>query len=234
MKKLLISMLFITMIFIQKIDGFAWGIGPYFGTSDGASANTYQAIGKGRKLTTDGYNPVRNLYAGIMIDSNVNKNDLAGYRVNLGVGMTSYENLKSWRKFDINNTLTFKLFQNEYFRLWMGPQLGLHLVLLTKRFSPIEDKIISTDSRGYNGIIDLGVAIGANIKMSEPVYFMIDGGIKYGANFNLSHVKYGVGMNSVQNKFLHGYETFLNMGFLYRVGEGGQEKQEKSDKPEKV
>ncbi|MCU0849071.1 MAG: hypothetical protein MUD12_14420 [Spirochaetes bacterium] len=233
MKKVfIISLFMMAMVVCEKSDLSAWGIGPYIGSSAGASRKTHESIyNRDKNWITDGYYSTRDLYGGVMIDSNVSKNDLVGYRAGIGAGCSSF-NDKRYLRFDANNILSFRLVQNESLRFWIGPQLGLHLDLVKNRPWPFSIKRVAMFSidTGYNGAVDLGLAVGANIRISEPVYFTIDGGVKYNVNFNLSHVRYNDRIGSHPNKLLHGYETFLNMGFLYRMGEGGQEKTENKDK----
>jgi len=238
MKKLLISMFFITMIFIQKTDGFAWGLGMNIGYSAGKSRTTHEnLLSKDRTWITTGNFSSQNWFGGIMMDTNVNKNDLIGFRGSIGAGVSSIDK-NNYLRFNENNVLSFRLIQNENVRFWIGPQLGLHLDIVRIRqkinygipqaeFTP--PITMSQPGTGYNLLVDMGLAVGANIKISEPVYFTIDGGFKYGVNFNMSHINYRNYLGR-QGNLLHGYETFLNMGFLYRMGEEVQEKTENKDK----
>jgi len=66
---------------------------------------------------------------GFVLDTNVSKDALFNYRLDLQYGTFTYENDYGWEidldQFTMDHTFGFRIYRNELVRIWLGPQIRL-------------------------------------------------------------------------------------------------------------
>jgi hypothetical protein len=119
---------------------------------------------------------------GILFDTNMAKNTMFNYRLNLGVDLSQVNFTDSgtpvtmdiW-KIMFNNTFGFGMMRSQMMRLWVGPQVGFGIGF--ERTMPTASYYVSN-----NGFIEMdfyaGFAVGLNIHLMDSLSLCGDLGMR--------------------------------------------------------
>jgi opacity protein-like surface antigen len=195
----------------------AAGIGIY-GTG-GVNFSTWRFRNDPQSYTSTDY-----FYGGgLIIDSNVARNELFNYRFT--TGYEQYRIIQNEMKgspnprhrFSMTHTFGFGVARNEYVRFWVGPRIGMHYMYL--RDSYTNDSL--SMEMGYLGFnrnkvrekidvigLDALLALGLNINMGNVATLFFDIGVGYMGNYNI-HVQ--------ENS--HGFGVEGKIGFMFRIND---------------
>lgn len=117
---------------------------------------------------------------GLTLDINI-KNDLAHYRITFGYDRLNNYNLDFdfFDRISLINSFGFSIINNNTFRIYMGPQLGLRYQFCSTDYILVDELI----SKNHYEIKFFGLGIGAifgiDIKLSEKIMIAPEVGLRY-------------------------------------------------------
>ena len=185
---------------------------------------------------------------GLVIDTNCARDSIFNYRFSLGAGRSFIVNNalkpeKNTTKISLINTFGFGAVRTESFRLWLGPQVGIHS--LAGEFKRKSREFLMVTTTGFSTYVDLnpftlidnkfsfsylgvstGFSIGMNINFAEPFTLSIEAGgrfyIYYGMEshrgfvnfFSLPMVIYGNSWN-----WWPSCDGSISISVLYRIND---------------
>lgn len=186
-KRIIVSVVLCCMILFSVKSAMAIGIGAYV---DGAY-NKFSVSGDGGTVDLDDYGFVG---AGLVLDTCVAKNQLFNYRLGLGYQKDVKFPELGTHKISMNNYFGFGVVRMQYFRWWMGPQLGL-------RYFIIDSDDGSMSEAGGN----VGLATGFNFNIGKVFTIGLELGFRYNFLF--------------KDPFIHGPEGHGALVFLFRIND---------------
>lgn len=187
MKKRLIfvSVLLCCITIFSVKSAMAFGIGAYV---DGAY-NKFSVSGDGGSADIGDYGF---LGAGLVLDTCLARNQLFNYRLQLGYQKDLKYPDFGTHKISMNNYFGFGLVRMQYFRWWMGPQIGI-------RYYILEGDESSTSEAGGN----VGLVMGFNFNIGKVFTIGLDFGFRYNFLF--------------RDPLFHGPEAHGALAFMFRV-----------------
>ncbi|OGR02164.1 MAG: hypothetical protein A2511_13890 [Deltaproteobacteria bacterium RIFOXYD12_FULL_50_9] len=217
MKKqlLLITACFVTTITFSS-NAHAFGLGAY--GSIGAGEADWEIDSSSSPNTPTFKFDIESQGFGFVMDTNVAKNNVFNYRLQIGYEQVEQTNQKDSKEVlnlkgvVIDNDFGFGIIRTAPFRLWLGPELRLAYLSGSPSYDNVEYNDFDIELFG----IGLGPVIGANINLGSVVTI----GIKTGYLFSKF---FGSGEDKLYN-YSEDYEIddqqyFVNMSILFRIGE---------------
>ena len=196
MKKVLFLACLFAICFCIAQSAHAAGIGVY-GTGGVAMMNWQYDGTKGGSSTDYFYG------GGLVVDSNVARNELFGYRFTAGYEQYVLSDPNSdatsdpIHRFSMTHTFGFGVARAEMVRFWVGPKLGLHY--LYRR-----DSGYTIDAIGFDALLGLGL----NVNAGDVFTFFIDIGMGYMGVYNINSSQVG-----------NAFGVDGKMGFLFRIND---------------
>lgn len=221
---------------------FAYGFGAYgkasvelcdFGIHGREPLLTDTTSGNGKKLManyTTGF--------GIVFDTAVARKERFNYRASLSYESTIAPGNKFFKSFSMNrimliNTFGFSLLSNNYFRLWMGPQLALGYKFYRYNRRGFDQHITIEIIEYTNTKIDLGMAniggvLGINANLGSTFTLFFETGIRFGmitGNYNdtdmmvirPSTTPLPLDLSKKSDVGSGNLEIFIQIGFMFRI-----------------
>jgi hypothetical protein len=224
--RLFSKVLLITAALFSASQAFAAGAGVYITGTYGMMKWNYEPDSAG-SVQVPFDSDITKIGLGLIFDTNVSKDRLFNYRLNLGLDYISlnynrraktnnyYEsyNIPTELKdrnclgFHANNTFGFGLYRSESYRIWVGPQVGFGFYYDDK------DKSNITKSPFWNYYAMAGIAAGINMHMSESVSLAFDCGFRYTMNVGGNDDECPAFING------KGYEAFLTIGAILKFND---------------
>jgi hypothetical protein len=195
MKKTLVFLCLLAVVIGFARSAQAAGIGVY-GTG-GVALSTLRYHGMSASSTDYFYG------GGIVIDSNVAKDQLFGYRFTAGYEQYVFTDPNSdyssspIHRFSMSHTFGFGMARTEMVRFWVGPRIGLHYLYK-------HDSGYKYDAIGADALLALGV----NVNAGDTFTFFFDIGFGYMGNYNINAAEVG-------NAF--GFDG--KIGFMFRIND---------------
>ncbi len=147
---------------------------------------------------------------GLIIDSNVAKNKIFGYRFTAGYAEYRIKDIESKSLSDpihrasMSHTFGFGLIRDEDTRFWIGPSIGFHYLRLRESFWALEADSFSlliyphrtkvkVDMVGFDALLTLGM----NQNIGDIATLFIQIGFGYMGNYsiNISEIGHGFGID---------------------------------------
>jgi len=182
---------------------FALGLGMAYGTGSGSGDFEFDDADDSFDVDTS--------YSGFgfVLDSNVSRDDLFNYRLDLQYGTFTYEPKEGngedldLDQFTIDNTFGFRLYRNDLVRIWMGPQIRLSY---------------ANGDEGEADFSQFGVGIapvvGVNFNPGKVVSPALTVGYRYNGIFGVME-----GGDEDENYTATDSGLFLNLTLLFRLNE---------------
>ena len=147
-----------------------WG---FYGTAGGGNFGLDLNFDSGGKKTEKG--DAMKFGLGFSYDSNVAKDELLNYRLNVGwenvdLNVNHSSRSESYNSLNVDNTLGFGLFSNQSMRFWMGPELRLG-------YFKGSGNGFMDDARSF--IWGLGGAVGLNMHLSQDYDLAFTTGVRW-------------------------------------------------------
>ncbi len=200
--RLMLQVLVLSLMFIFGISSAsALGLGTYYnlGWGDGEiefdnDDDDYYYYHDDDKFDID--TDHRGRAIGFVLDTNVAKNALFNYRLNVALDTIDFGHGFEADGYVMDHTFGFGVLRNKYVRLWIGPQINL---------AYYEEH--DFDLFG----IGIGPAMGVNIHAGDFISFTVTSGYKYNFLF---------GSNAADDDY-DGYEGqyYINFGMLFRIND---------------
>lgn len=188
---------FLFMFFMLLASPSLWAAGIGFYGTGGVGLNSWKYSGVTASSTDYFYG------GGLVVDSNVSKNETFGYRFTAGYEQFNSSNpngdvsVKGTHRFSMSHAFGFGLVRTEKLRFWMGPRIGLHY--LYKRTQSYHLDYIGADAL---------LAFGLNVKAGDTATFFFDIGTGYMGNFNLNVSEMG-----------NAFGVDGKLGFIFRIND---------------
>jgi len=160
---------------------------------------------------------------GIVFDTNVSKNSIFNYRLNLGLDIstinfsyTDYDSgspVSSSNSIDVwkiifDNTFGFGIARSDFFRLWVGPQVGFGIGFQKTDYS---NNYYGTSSDFLELDLHVGFVIGLNIHIGDAASICGDIGVRlHESAMNIGFFSLGGGVI---------LDSFANVSVLLRVND---------------
>jgi len=173
---------------------------------------------------------------GLIIDSNLSKNDILNYRFKIGYERlyADYKNNTSSFMYHSSHIFGCKIIRNDLFRLWIGPQIGINYYYLKNKIKNgfIIDPVYLITSNGmfksntirFNFLnINSGIVIGSNFQFDNDFTLSIDISLLasfstgYCDNFLIPHIFSFNSKKSICRTY--GFDSRLTLSFLRRFNE---------------
>ncbi|MDA3894873.1 MAG: hypothetical protein PF482_01860 [Desulfobacteraceae bacterium] len=148
---------------------------------------------------------------GFVLDTNVAKDSLFNYRLNIAFDKIEIDGLRPDSDYEadgfkMDHTFGFGVLRNEYVRLWVGPQINLSYYNEDNHYRPFNFDDDDLNMFGFG----VGPAMGVNINVGPVVTFTITQGYKFtwlfGENFN-------------DDFYGHESQYYINFGMLFRIND---------------
>jgi hypothetical protein len=220
------KVLLITAALLSASHAFAAGVGPYITGTYGIMKWNYEPDSlSAEQIPYE--SDIRKIGLGLLFDTNVSKDRLFNYRLNLGLDYISINNNKRSKTetyyqaynipaelndrncigFHANNSFGFGLYRTESYRIWVGPQVGFGFYYDDK------DKSNITKSPFWNYFFMAGIASGINMHIAESYSLAIDCGFRYTLNVGGNDDEFPAFING------KGYEAFITMSAILRFND---------------
>ena len=202
--RLMLQVLVLSLMFILGISSAsALGLGTYYNLGWGDGEIEYDDHHYGDvDIDTDH----RGRAIGFVLDTNVAKNALFNYRLNVALDTIDFGHGLEADGYVMDHTFGFGVLRNKYVRLWLGPQINLAYYTDDIKF---RDNNIhyKTDFDAFG--IGVGPAMGVNIHAGDFISFTATTGYKYMFLFG-----------DFVDDFT-GYEGqyYINFGMLFRIND---------------
>ncbi|HNW28761.1 MAG TPA: hypothetical protein PKN50_09815 [Spirochaetota bacterium] len=214
MKKVLMFIVMCATVIIITQSAQAAGIGVY-GTG-GVNFSTWNYKGASANSTDYFYG------GGLVVDSNVARNELFGYRFTAGYEQYRLKDpdtdstSSAMHRVSMSHTFGFGIARNETVRFWLGPRIGMHYLRYRDSYNTINMSMfpyvmpypqnvkVTIDMIG----IDALLAMGLNINMGDVATIFFDLGIGYMGNYNIRVSERG-----------HGFGVDGKIGFMFRIND---------------
>jgi hypothetical protein len=213
MKKTLVFLVSVAAMCGIAQSARAAGIGVY-GTG-GVNFTTWNMRGVSANTTDYFYG------GGLVIDSNVAKNETFGYRFTAGYEQYRMKDPNSGNtsspihRASMSHTFGFGVARNENVRFWLGPRFGLHYLRLRDTYTDTESIAFNMYPYGQKVKVELDMigfdallAFGINVNMGEIATMFLDIGVGYMGNYNIHAADYG-----------HGFGIEGKAGFMFRIND---------------
>ena len=159
------------------LNAFGMGISVPFSTNVKHSDNDYHRNWK--EDSVSGF--------GLVLDSNIKRNRLYSYRLNLEKTEVETESGVEFDRFSIVNTFGFRLFTNDRVRVWMGPRLNIG----------IEER------RGGDGVeVSIAPAMGVNVHLGSVVSLGFD------LDYKINALSSSVGDSGYSSSYYDNYDDY--------------------------
>ena len=158
---------------------------------------------------------------GLVVDSNVAKDEVFGYRFTAGYSQYRIKDTESKgqsdpiHRFSMSHTFGFGLIRDEDTRFFIGPCIGLHYLRLRESFWSVEADLLTgllyagrTNVRVDMIGLDALLAMGINQDFGDVVTLFAQIGFGYMGNF---------GINIPENG--HGFGIDAKLGLLFRIND---------------
>lgn len=144
---------------------------------------------------------------GFVLDTNVAKDSVFNYRLNVSLDKMDIDDGPSIDGFVMDHTFGFGVLRNKYVRLWIGPQINLSYYQEDyDRGNYYDDDDDDFDKFG----IGFGPAMGINIHAGDIISFTITSGYKFNFIFGSN---YGEDYTGTEGQF------YINFGMLFRIND---------------
>jgi hypothetical protein len=177
---------------------------------------------------------------GLLLDTDQIGGTIILYRLNAGLNyvFVGTPDKKSMIRFDITNTVGIRLYHNENFKVWIGPQLMLNYLWGRDTGYAYEIKIAgsalnntgvilpSRYKRHYKlGGVNIGVAAGINYAVTDTFCVTVETGFRGNMYVYAGSMK-TLSIFFLNNQFFYysnpaasysGYEGYLSCGILYGI-----------------
>lgn len=213
MKKLMTICLCTAALMALPVSLFAFGIGAYgdFGYGNDRLKHKSSSI-MNRSISGN------TMFAGggLLVDTNVARNRLFNYRLNLGGGQLFADMATKPRlyRFDIINSFGFGVVRTKWIRFWLGPQFNLHYIWGGRNVYDYGVEATSILVWYYTGAllyvgplkekirheipgISLGAVLGVNLNLGDSVSLTTDAGSRYYLTDGRNNVRRVYGLVSV-------------------------------------
>jgi len=143
---------------------------------------------------------------GFVLDTNVAKDSVFNYRLNVSLDKMDIDNGPSIDGFVMDHTFGFGVVRNKYVRFWIGPQVNLSYYQDDADHHNYYNDDDDFDEFG----IGFGPALGVNIHAGDKVSFTVTSGYKFRFIFGSD---YGVDYTGTEGQF------YINFGVLFRIND---------------
>ena len=215
-----------TLVFHKP--AYSVGLGAYVSGSGGRAWNKSGALFEGdcyglRRRYMKAY-PLVTYGAGLIMDTDPDSDGIFNYRLGLGYDR---ENVLAANRIDLNrlnfiNTFGFRLFRNDFSKIWLGPQFGINYwwgneSRVTYDINPYSRLGVTLPPVSFKRKYKMagctgGIALGTNFNLSNRVTVSIEAGFRGFLTGTLKPVE----GNPPSGK-VNGMDGYLSLGVLVRV-----------------
>ncbi len=228
----------------------ACGAGPAMALSIGASINAstgesmvyheipFDTKGRNEKYAFiyQDYGYVSSIGGGLVIDDErADGNYIHRYNITMDRYSISKGSQQVLYRFSFVNTFCFVVSKNDYYKFWLGPQIGVRYLfgktnynyfdsnplpnaILYSYYIPVPLLSYKYGKAKYNlAGLDLGLVAGLNVDLKRYVTLSTSGGIRYGATAGGMSFRNGGLFQKNRIAFSHGYEAFVDFSIMYQL-----------------
>ncbi|MEN8136538.1 MAG: hypothetical protein ABFS18_13535 [Thermodesulfobacteriota bacterium] len=211
MKKIFIIAFALIVISLATTSAHASGLGVYLSSGFGDSDIE---TGPWWSVTDTHDSDLELLSGGLVFDTNLSKNRLFNYRMELGRGTYTWQDFPAGMETELNQTVMthdfgFGILRNKAVRLWLGPEI---------RISRTNDEVdgIEYDMTGFG----VGLALGLNINLPGSVTIGLKTSLMdqvMNGDFTYDDPVTGLTTDDISTD---DYVTLVTAALIFRFGEG--------------
>lgn len=214
-------MLLTSPLFAVGIGGYlALGAGSYdWSYTDGTYYSEYDATTYDLEDSDVG-SSVSKVGLGFILDTNIAKDSLFNYRLQISISSMTIDNSDSMEDMDIEateffvyNSFGFGVARTQGMRFWLGPQIGVGFI------SGEYNLDYETDTNEFIVFgANIGIVAGVNIHLTQLLSLAIDAGLR--SNSLGGGMLISSGGDEIESSVTgSGVEFFANVGLLFRFGD---------------
>lgn len=218
---------------------WALSAGGGFSVGSGESKLYRESMANSNYFNSD-YENTSSIGGGLVIDAGDPKNAyFTRYIIGLDYHTMETGYTKNITRFNFSTTFCFVVAQKDFFRFWLGPQLGVHYMFGKTRYSmydhdpallfvlrTVPQLISYYRTAKYNmGGADAGLVVGFDFDIKQYVTISVSLGVKYGATVGGIAFRDGGLFKNNYLAYSHGFDRFADIGVLYRFDDSRAQKQ---------